>query len=130
MKKKTIVLVTIAVLFALLVSFFIGSGFQKRTDVALYDYSLSENGEELTFYAHVSSSMGYIRGFTDKGGGVKPHYLTFYATFGGFNSSFGAKNQFTLEVDENDTEIYFNRANGGYELVLQKDTETGEWARP
>lgn len=74
--------------------------------------------------------MGYIRGFADKGGGVKPHYLTFYATFGGFNSSFGAENQFTLELDENDTEIYFNRADGGYELVLQKDAETGEWVRP
>ncbi len=130
MKKKTIVFVTIAVFMTLLLSFFVGSGFQKRTDVALYDYSLSENGKELTFYAHVSSSMGYIRGFADKGGGVKPHYLTFYATFGGFNSSFGAENQFTLEVDENDTEIYFNRADGGYELVLQKDAETGEWARP
>lgn len=130
MKKKTIVLVTIAVFMALLLSFFVGSGFQKRTDVVLYDYSLSEDGEELTFYAHVSSSMGYIRGFSDKGGGVKPHYLTFYATFGGFNSSFGAENQFTLELDENDTEIYFSRADGGYELVLQKDAETGEWARP
>ena len=24
------------------------------------------------------------------------------------------------------TEIYFNHADGGYELVLQKDKETGE----
>lgn len=72
MKKKTIVFVTVAVFMTLLLSFFVGSGFQKRTDVALYDYSLSENGKELTFFAHVSSSMGYIRGFADKGGGVKP----------------------------------------------------------
>lgn len=49
MKKKTIVFVTVAVFMTLLLSFFVGSGFQKRTDVALYDYSLSENGKELTF---------------------------------------------------------------------------------
>ena len=33
-------------------------------------------------------------------------------------------------VNEDGAEIYFNRANRGYELVLQKDIETGEWERP
>jgi len=74
--------------------------------------------------------MGYIRGYKNDGGGVKPHYLTFYSTFGGLNSSFGAKNKFELELGEDDTEIYFNRPDGGYELVLQKNTETGEWYNP
>jgi hypothetical protein len=74
--------------------------------------------------------MGYVRGFKDNGGGVKPHYLTFYSTFGGLNSSFGAVNSFVLELGKNDTEIYFNRPNGGYELVLVKNIDTGEWERP
>lgn len=74
--------------------------------------------------------MGYIRGFKDVGGREKPHYLTFYSTFGGLNSSFGAKNEFILELGENDSEIYFNRKDGGYELVLQKNIETGEWVKP
>ena len=78
----------------------------------------------------VASSMGYIRGFKDNGGGVKPHYLTFYSTFGGLNCSFGAVKTIALEIDEDDNEIYFNRPNGGYELVLAKDEETGEWIRP
>ena len=129
MKKRKLTII-IAVLVVLLLSFMIGIGFMKRTDVALGEYSLSEDGKNLTFHAGVSSSMGYIRGFKDKGGGVKPHYLTFYSTFGGLNSSFGAKSEFTLVLDENDTEIYFGRADGGYELVLQKDVETGEWVRP
>lgn len=129
MKKRKLTII-IAVLVVLLLSFMIGTGFTKRTDVALGEYSLSEDGKNLTFHAGVSSSMGYIRGFKDKGGGVKPHYLTFYSTFGGLNSSFGAKSEFTLVLDENDTEIYFGRADGGYELVLQKDVETGEWVRP
>ena len=74
--------------------------------------------------------MGYVRGFKDNGGGVKPHYLTFYSTFGGLNSSFGTVNSFVLELGKDDTEIYFKRPNGGYELVLVKNGDTGEWERP
>ena len=130
MKKRKLTVI-IAVLVVLLISsFMIGTGFTKRTDVALGEYSIAEDGKKLTFHAGVTSSMGYTRGFKDNGGGVKPHYLTFYSTFGGLNSSFGAKSEFTLVLDENDTEIYFGRADGGYELVLQKDVETGEWVRP
>lgn len=92
MKKKSVIVITIIVVFA--GAFLLGTGFQ------------------------------------DKSGGVKPHYLTFYNTFGGFNSSFGAKDHFVLELNPDDTEIYFNRPNNGYELVLQKDSDTGEWMRP
>ncbi|MGM9521470.1 MAG: hypothetical protein ACI3VB_03220 [Oscillospiraceae bacterium] len=130
MKKRTIVIIAISSIIVLALSFFVGTGFIKRTDVVLFDYSVSEDGTKLTFDAHVMSSMGYIREFEDNGGGVKPHYLTFYSTFGGLNSSFGAKNEFVLDLGENDTEIYFNRADGEYELVLQKNEETGEWAKP
>ena len=73
--------------------------------------------------------MGYVRGFKNSGGGVKPHYLNFYRTFGGLNSAWGAESSFLLEVGPEDTEIYFNRPGGGYELLLQKDS-TGEWSRP
>ena len=68
--------------------------------------------------------------FKDKGGGVKPHYLTFYSTFGGLNSSFGSINEIELELSRDNTEIYFNRPGGGYELVLKKDIATDEWIRP
>lgn len=132
-KRNLIVISTTVLITALAVllgSYFIGSGFSKRTDVVLADYSVSEDGTELTFYTSVPTSMGYIRGFKDHGGGVKPHYLTFYCTFGGLNSSFGAKHEFGLELDETDTEIWFNRADGGYELVLEKNVHTGEWVRP
>ena len=130
MKKRAIVVITILVIIVIVMSFLVGTGFNKRTDVVLSDYSVSGHGTELTFNASVMSSMGFIRGFKDSGGGVKPHYLTFYSTFGGLNSSFGATNEFVLALDENDTEIYFNRADGGYELVLQKNEETGEWQKP
>lgn len=128
MKKKIIVLIAIIIL--LIASFLIGTGFRKRTDVVLESFGISKDGSEITLNVGMASSMGYIRNFKDKGGGVKPHYLTFYSTFGGLNSSFGSKKAFTLELVPDDTEIYFNRAGGGYELVLVKNEETGEWIRP
>lgn len=128
--KKPLVIGIATVLLILTFSYLIGTGLRKRTDVILTGYSVSEDGTEITLEASVQSSMGYIRGFKDAGGSIKPHYLTFYATFDGLNSSFGAKNAFVLKVNEDDCEIYFNRADGGYELVLQKNLETGMWEEP
>lgn len=128
MKKK--IFLTIAVIVVLMLLMFICTGFRKRTDVVLFDYSVSEDRSEISLEIQVSSSMGYIRGFKDKGGGVKPHYLTFYSTFGGLNSSFGSINEIELELSRDNTEIYFNRPGGGYELVLMKDIATDEWIRP
>lgn len=128
MKKRIIaVIVILAVLVAL---FFIGTGFQKRMDVVLVDYSVSEDGTEITLDVGIPTSIGYIRGFKDNGGGVKPHYLTFFSTFGGINSPIGAEHSFQLELTSDDTKIYFNRPEGGYELILVKDEETGQWLRP
>ena len=46
------------------------------------------------------------------------------------NGSWGAKSEFVLPLGKDDTEIYFARLDGGYELVLQKNEETGLWERP
>ena len=106
------------------------AGFLPQTSVYITDdFAVSEDGSQLTFRVGVASSMGYVRDFRDEGGGVKPHYLDFYSTFGGLNSSFGAKSEFQLDLDEQDTEIYFGRGDG-YELVLYKDAASGEWKRP
>lgn len=128
MKKK--MMAVIIVVGVLVATFLISTGFHKRTDVVLVDYSVSEDGTAINLGVQVSSSRGYIRGFKNNGGGVKPHYLTFYSTFGGLNSSFGKVNSFVLELEPDDAEIYFNRPNGGYELVLVKEKATGEWIRP
>lgn len=131
MKKKwiLIVIISITILVIIGLSYFIGTGLNENTNVVLMDYSVSKDGTEVTLNVGVVS-RGYIRGFKDNGGGVKSHYLTFYSTFGGINSSLGAKNSFRLELGPDDTEIYFNRANKGYELILIKDKVTGEWNRP
>lgn len=128
MKKKLIIIISIFI--CVFFSWLIGSGFMQRTDVFLTDYTVSEAGDEIYMKVGIAGSMGYTRGFVDKGGGVKPHYLMFYSAFGGFNSSLGAKNEFTLEIQPDDTEIYFNRKYGGYVLVLQKNEISGQWEEP
>ena len=126
MKKKLFLAMGGVVL--LLCACWISTGLMERTDVALLDYSVSADGSEITLYVSVSSSMGYVRDFRDSGGGVKPHYLTFYSTFGGLNSPLGAKNCFHLPLSAEDSEIWFNRPGKGYEPVLIRDTD-GQWQR-
>ena len=131
MKKKAFIIIgiAVAVIFALLVVFFVGTGLTKNPKVEIINYSVKEDGSELNFTIGIPESIGYTRGYKNKGGGVKSHYLDFYNTFGVINSNWGAKFEFTLELDEDDTEVYFNRTGGGYELVLQKNEETGEWVK-
>lgn len=128
MEKK--IIFGIALVVVLGAVFFIGTGFQKRSDVVLRDYTVADDGKKITLHIMVTSSMGYTREFKNDGGGREPHYLTFYNTFGGFNSSFGAIDTVVLEIDLNDTQIFFNRSDERYELVLQKNPDTGEWMKP
>ncbi|MBE7055349.1 MAG: DUF945 domain-containing protein [Ruminococcaceae bacterium] len=132
MKKVITVFILIVAVLAMVLAilYYVGSGFAKRYDVYISDYSVSEDGTQLKFSTGIFSSMGHTRGFKDSGGGVKPHYLSFYATFGGLNSTFGAKTEFVLPLGKNDTEIYVADIGGGYKLALKKNEETGIWERP
>ena len=56
MKKK--IYLTIAVIVVLMLLMFICTGFRKRTDVVLFDYSVSEDGSEISLEIQVASSMG------------------------------------------------------------------------
>ena len=104
------------------------SGYSYQTSAYLTDqFVVSEDGKELKFTRAVGSPMGYVRGFKDEGGGVKPHYLKFYSAWGGLNSSIGAKSEYVLKLDPNDTEIYVYHGDSGYSLALKKDIESGEW---
>lgn len=58
---------------------------------------------------------------------MKPHYLVFRSSFGGL--PIGEKNEFALSLSEDDTEIYFNRDGGGYELVLPKKCGNGRMGK-
>lgn len=124
MKKK--VLIIISIIIALTLILFIGTGFTKNPNVEIVKYSIEEDGSKLKFSIGIPLSIANTRGYKNNDCGAKTHYLTFYNTFG-IISSWGAKFEYVLEVDEDDTEIYFNRIDGDYELVLQKNPETAEW---
>ena len=128
MKRRVGIITSFIVVISFL--FIIISGFSIRTSAYITDdFVVSEDGSMITFKVDVGSSMGYVRGYKDDGGGVKPHYLKFYSAWGGLNSSIGAKNEFVLELEPEDTEIYLYHGDGGYELALKKDVTSGEWYR-
>ena len=125
--RKKICLVMLSML-GLIFARMIISGYSYQTSAYITDqFVVSEDGKELKFTIAVGSPMGYVRGFKDEGGGVKPHYLKFYSAWGGLNSSIGAKSEYVLKLDPNDTEIYVYHGDSGYSLALKKDIESGEW---
>ncbi len=128
MKRKAVFGV-LAALVLLAGLWFVGTGFIKCESVSMGNCTVSEDGKMLTFNAGVTTSMGYIRGFQAERVD-NAQYLTFYNTFGGLNSKFGAKTEFTLSLEENDDAIYFDMLNGENRLVLEKDAQTGEWTKP
>ena len=126
---KKIVIIILAAL-CLVFLWIIASGFSIQTNTYITDdFVVSEDGSMITFKVDIGSSMGYVRGYKDDGGGVKPHYLKFYSAWGGFNSSIGAKSSFSLPLQPGDTEIYVYHGQAGYALTLKKDAATGEWYR-
>lgn len=130
MKRSKKWAVGLALAAALVLLLLVGSGFVQRTDVVLTGYEVSADGRTLTLDVSLPTSMGYVRAYRDEGGGVRPHYLHFYSTFGGLNSSFGAQSRFTLPLGEQDDAVLFYRGGGGYALVLEKDEATGQWTIP
>jgi len=55
------------------------------------------------------------------------YYFTFYSTFG-INSKLGAKDTFTIDIDNNVDEIYFYTGGKGYKKVLELNDD-GEWVK-
>lgn len=129
--KKTKIGAAAVILAAVVIGgYMAGTGFLQNPNVCLTGYSVSADGKEIVMEVGVTTSIGYVRGFRDAGGGVKPHYLTFLSAFGGLNGSIGARHEFILPLDESDAQIFFGRTGGGYELVLEKDEATGLWEKP
>lgn len=126
MKKRITVISVFIILVA--VTWIIGSGFTKRADVYLVDYSVSEDRGEITLQVGVASSMGYVRDFLNDTNKTDTMEIQFYSAFGGLNGSIGAKNEFVILPNPECREIYFYH-NNGFDLVLQKNQDTGEWVR-
>jgi len=123
MKKKKLI-ISLIVVAIIIVGLFIASG-GSRTDVFLKDFELSQDGETMTLKVGVSSSAGYVRKM--KRTGSMNYYFTFYSTFG-INSRLGAKDTFTIDIDNNVDEIYFYTGGKGYKKVLELNDD-GEWVK-
>lgn len=129
MNKKFPIVILIFLLFVGAAVYVTYTGFMERNDVVITDFEVSEDGTLVTFTTNLTDSKGYIRTYEDKGGGVRPHYLVFYSTFGGINSPYKAKAEFTLELAPTDTEVYFSRPNNSFALMLSKNSLTGLWEK-
>lgn len=125
MKKKKTLIISIIVVALIVIGFFIASG-GARTDVFLKDFELSQDGETMTLKVGVSSSAGYVRKMKRTSGSMN-YYFTFYSTFG-INSRLGAKDTFTIDIDNNVDEIYFYTGGKGYKKVLELNDD-GEWVK-
>lgn len=125
--KKFIPLLLAFFIGAALGALFVTPGFQKRTDVYLQKFSVSEDGAAITVQTFTTGSMGYIRAMEAKQIGDEIH-CSFYRCLGGLNSSLGAENTFEVPLDHPTQRIYFDRGTSFDQLVLERDAGTGEWA--
>lgn len=126
MKKKIFSVLGIAIVLALL--YLVGSGFMKNTSAFITEYSVSDDGKEITIHVGVASSAGYIRDVKvhqQQGGKLD---LDCYCAFGGFNGSIGAKDTFTFELEDETNVIAVYRNTNAYEAVLVKESD-GSWQR-
>ena len=127
-KYLKILLVIGCIVLYFYITYIVGTGLSTNTYVYLADYTVSEDGTEIELHTAVSNSIGYLRSMQYIPSG-NVQYVDFYNTFGGINSTLGAKDKFVIEIDENCKGIYFAREDG-YELVLYFDEETKQWIRP
>ena len=124
MKKKPLI-IRLIVVALILIGLLKASG-GSRTDVFLKDFELSQDGKTMTLKVGVSSSAGYVRKMKRTSGSMN-YYFTFYSTFG-INSRLGAKDTFTIDIDNNVDEIYFYTGGKGYKKVLELNDD-GEWVK-
>lgn len=128
MKKGIRISVMALIIIALAGTYIVFPGFVKVSSAFIGEYSVSSDGKEMTMQIGVSNSMGYIRkvAVTQQDGGVL--YLDCYSAFGGLNGAIGAKDIYTIQLEEDTNVIALYRGANTYEIILEKDIE-GNWKR-
>ena len=121
MKKILICLLVLALLAAV---YFFGIGFTKQDSAFVTDWSVSEDGSQMTLRLGVSSSIGYIRKVSVQQNGSSL-YLDCFRAFGGINGSLGAKSEYTIPLNDSVQSICLHRAPG-YQQVLVRNSD-GSW---
>lgn len=127
-KYKKITVITLAIVVALAAFYVIAPGFTKQGNAYIADYSVSEDGTEMTITVGVFSSIGYVRKVSEYQQHGGKLYLDCYSAFGGINGSWGAKSEYNIRIDKDTEMIAIYRSSDCYDPVLEKD-ENGEWQR-
>lgn len=127
-KYKRIVAIVLTIVVALAGLYVIAPGFTKQGNAYIVDYSVSEDGREMTITIGVSTSIGYVRKVLEHQQHGGKLYLDCYSAFGGINGSWGAKNKYTIQIEEDTKMIAIYRSTDCYDAVLEKDAN-GEWQR-
>ena len=125
-KLSRIILIALAVIVVLSAAYLVAPGFAKMGNVYITDFRVSEDGSEMTITVGVSTSIGYVRKVSvhqQHGGKL---YLDCYSAFGGINGSWGAKNEYTIQLDDDTEMIALYRSPNCYDPVLKKG-EDGVW---
>ena len=125
---KKVLLCAVATAVLLFGVYMILPGFTRLTSVYISDYSLSDDGSEMTINVSVTSSVGFVRKVAVHQQESGKLCLDCYAAFGGINGSIGAKSEHTVKLDKDTEVIALYKNNNCYEEVLRKD-ENGNWQR-
>lgn len=126
MKKKLLFFVFLTVVS--LSVYFVGSGFIKTSSAYVCDFSVSEDGTEITLTLGESSSAGYIRKLSARQQHGGRLYLDCYRAFGGANGSIGAKSEYSVSLSKDTEIIALFRNKDCYEPVLRKN-DLGIWEK-
>lgn len=122
--KKVLIYLLIFIATELLI-YLVGTGFIRNRYVAVTDYSVSENGQQMTLTVSVPASIGYVRKVKTHRNGAEL-CLDFYSAFGGMNGKIGARSSYTVELDDSVSVISVYRGDSGYEYVLVRGYD-GTW---
>ena len=127
--KRTVkwISLPVIILVTIMVFHLVVTGFTRRSDVFMLDYSVTEHTGVVTIQVGVMSSVGYVRSMENVSDNPTAAQIEFYSAFGGINGSWGARNVYTIQPGEQCKEIYF-RTYDGWRLVLEKDSN-GEWIK-
>lgn len=125
--KKKIALFSILGVICILSLVFITSGFLKQYDISLESFSVKVNGSKISLIIKTKQSK-HVRKIkvTQKG---EKQYITFYSDFRLFNLRVGSKNEYEISLNNFSKEIYFDKGNGKFILVLRKNEETNKWEK-
>ena len=124
MKRRALTISTVIII--LVGVCIIAPGYFKNGNADITDYSVSADGTEMTI--KVETSSGHIRKVAESQQHGGHLYLDSYYAFGGFNGTIGAKDEYTIQLDEDTEMIAVYRNTNCYEPVLEKNAD-GKWER-